>query len=516
MRRREFSAVLLAAGSVFGMNRLVFSQASASAPDDVIGPAKGPWRRLFLDGAVVERREGLVRRFHAAEKVAPEPLIRADRAWEGKAAIIGPYVYGTVLRVGDRWRMWYQVLHQGNQVGVAESLDGLNWTKPDIDVVKYEGQPTNLVVSPSVRDRIGGECHNPVSFICLLKAIRASGFVLYGFDPVDRGPRVAFSSDGLHWSYANSERRTLFSSSDVVNFGFDPYQQRTYATWKTRNRRGRAVGIAWSRDGLQWSKPFEGPIFTADDHDPDTTQIYGMPVFPYQGLYIGLPWMYRARYFKYGDYSVDKLHEAQSDSPRNMEVQLAWSWDQVNWTRPIEREQFIARGPEGAWDHGMIVTARSPLVIDDRLMFYYGGTDGLHDDRQVHAGIGVAALRLDGFCSMANSGTEPGWMITRREPMRSPRIVINAKTERGGSIRAELLDRKDRVIQGFSADDCRVFQGDSVRHELSWTTQELPPKAMKSDVKIRFILKAAELFSYLPLDLDPAQPDLARFPATGP
>jgi hypothetical protein len=75
---------------------------------------------------------------------------------------------------------------------------------------------------------------------------------------------------------------------------------------------------------------YDGPVFGADDHDPDTTQIYGMPVFAYQGLFIGLPWIYRARYFRYGEYSVEKLHEAQSDSPRTMEVQLAWSWDLVH------------------------------------------------------------------------------------------------------------------------------------------------------------------------------------------
>jgi hypothetical protein len=39
---------------------------------------------------------------------------------------------------------------------------------------------------------------------------------------------------------------------------------------------------------------------------------------------------------------------------------------------------------------------------------------------------------------------------------------------------------------------------------------------MKSDYKIRFWLKNAELFSYLPESLDPNQRDLARFPSTGP
>lgn len=148
-------------------------------------------------------------------------------------------------------------------------------------------------------------------------------------------PRVAFSSDGLNWhDPVENAQQPLFASSDVVNFGYDPYQDRYYSTWKTRNRRGRAVGIAWSQDGEKWHKPFPGPVFVADDLDPSDTQIYGMPAFPYQGLYIGLPWIYLMGYFRFGEYSVEKWHEAQADSPRNMEVQLAWSWDMVNWTHP--------------------------------------------------------------------------------------------------------------------------------------------------------------------------------------
>ena len=49
-----------------------------------------------------------------------------------------------------------------------------------------------------------------------------------------------------------------------------------------------------------------------DDLDPDATQVYGMPVFPYQGMYVGLPWIYHSRWMKYGAYDyitkpVDQL-----------------------------------------------------------------------------------------------------------------------------------------------------------------------------------------------------------------
>ena len=73
--------------------------------DAVIGSEKGPWRRLFLDSTVVESQQGLLRQFHAAEKHPNNPLLVADRPWEGPSAIVGPYVYGTILREDGRLRI---------------------------------------------------------------------------------------------------------------------------------------------------------------------------------------------------------------------------------------------------------------------------------------------------------------------------------------------------------------------------------------------------------------------------
>ena len=198
-----------------------------------------------------------------------------------------------------------------------------------------------------------------------------------------------------------------------------------------------------------------------------------------------------------------------------MEVQLAWSWDLINWTREPGRQQFIPRGSKGQWDAGMIYTARAPVLVSDKLYFYYGGCDGLHDDKHVNAAIGLATLRLDGFCSM-RAGDAEGWLISRREPFRRPLVTINARTSADGYVVAEILDRRNRVVPGFSKDDCAAFRGDTVSQELKWKSAEFPAAQKASDYKIRFRLKNAELFSYLPADLDPNEPDLARLQQSKP
>ena len=526
MNRRQFLQITGSAAACAGAGFWSSSahtqsgsvDASAVLTPEVVlaGPPRGPWRRLFLDAAVVEATDGLARVFHAAEK-RPTPVITRDKPWEGVSAITGPYVYGTAFWDGGKLRMWYEVHNKGTHTGYAESRDGITWTKPDLGIIEFEGSKANtLVISAFQREVTGGQCHNASVIKCPWASDPAKRYALYGFDTGSGHARVAFSPDGLHWRYApETEKKPLFTSSDVVNFFWDAYHSRYAVTWKSRNRRGRAVGIAWSQDGLTWTKPIDGPVFVADDLDPDATQIYGMPVFPYQGLYVGLPWPYNARYFKYGEYSVKKLHEAQEDSPRTMDTQLAWSWDLINWTRPPERAQFIPRGAKGAWDGGMICTARAPVIVGDQLFFYYGGCDGVHDEPRVNAAIGLATLRLDGFCSM-RAGEHEGWFISRREPFRTPQVTINAKTASDGYVTAEILDRRNRVMPGFARQDCIPFTGDSVRHVLKSKSTGFQARDLDADKKIRFWLKNTDLYSYLPNQLTPQTDETGQNRTAGP
>lgn len=462
-----------------------------------------PYRRLFLDAMVVEESHNLSRVFHATQKYEGNPVIKKDHPWEGW----GPYVYGTVLWDGGKMRMWYQGIGKDSaDVSYAESTDGIHWNKPELGIVDYGGSTKNNIVGP------GRVCHIPSVIRVPNPSSPDRQWALYGYSYTE-GASVAFSADGLRWNWNRPPEQTnLFSTSDVTNFFYDPYKSRYTATYKTMNRRHRAAGVAVSDDGLKWRKPVEDAVFGADDLDPDATQVYGMPVFPYQGMYIGQPWIYHARWIKYGRYSKPEvMYEAQEGSPRTVDVQMAWSWDLIHWTRPPKREPFVALGPDGAWDCKMVYTARAPILVGDRLFFYYSGYDTIHDD-DAHAkgAIGIATLRLDGFCSM-QAGRREGWLISRREVFNTPRVTINAKCAAGGYVTAELVDRNNRVIPGFSRQDCVPFTGDSVRHELTWKTREFPKQLVDKDRKIRFYLRNADLYSYLPAGInqriDDSHPD---------
>jgi hypothetical protein len=202
------------------------------------------------------------------------------------------------------------------------------------------------------------------------------------------------------------------------------------------------------------------------------------------------------------------MFEAQEGSPRNGDIQLAWSWDLVNWTRTPKREPFIPNGPDGSFDCGFITIAREPLVVGDELWFYYSGWDQVHvnkgnpwDPVYPNAAAGLATLRLDGFCSM-RAGDREGWLISRREVFNTPRLTINARCAPGGHVVAELVDRHNNVIRGFERDRCVPFRGDSVRGEIAWKTDVFPEEFVDKDKKVKFYLKNASLFSYMPHDIN--------------
>ena len=61
---------------------------------------------LFVDDALIARREGVVRRSCVASKL-PAPVISGNEPWEGAAADPRVYVYGTAMEdLAGGYRLW--------------------------------------------------------------------------------------------------------------------------------------------------------------------------------------------------------------------------------------------------------------------------------------------------------------------------------------------------------------------------------------------------------------------------
>ena len=120
-------------------------------------------RYLFLDLEDVTRIDRLTRKLHQAERHPANPVLRGESPWERSVSL-----YGTVLDDPEtgRLRMWYltgpskekstedMVMVRGRKclgnitlLGYAESEDGIEWEKPVLGQLDFEGSKENNHVS---------------------------------------------------------------------------------------------------------------------------------------------------------------------------------------------------------------------------------------------------------------------------------------------------------------------------------------------------------------------------------
>ena len=80
------------------------------------------------------------------ERSAKAVLV-ADKAWESSGIN-----YTTVLKDGSKWKMWYESFDSSassdfdTYLCYAESIDGISWKKPELNLVKYKGSNKNNIV----------------------------------------------------------------------------------------------------------------------------------------------------------------------------------------------------------------------------------------------------------------------------------------------------------------------------------------------------------------------------------
>lgn len=240
----------------------------------------------------------------------------------------------------------------------AESKDGVHWIKPDLGIVEFQGNKHNNIIMRNAHgtsvfyDR---EEINPEKRYKLLTKIE--------FSVENHFMAVAFSGDGIHfcdpipWPRFNPQ-------ADTYNFVFRDSKTNHYVLITRIWKNGlRIVAKCESEDFLLWSEPVEiarGEGFAE--------QIYTMPVFETNGLYLGLASMY---------------HEGDRSAPDfdMVDLRLTYSADLNYFELVGPRQNFIPRGegiyPEGEFDCGCIYSS-IPVEIEERLYFYYMGGNGQH------------------------------------------------------------------------------------------------------------------------------------------
>ena len=130
---------------------LVLCCLAGSAPAErSLSDLTGSWQ-LLVDDWLVATRQDVQRTWHPFEKHSANPVLAADKPWEGKIC----YVYGTVLpgEDGRGYRMWYHSWAEREYRKLyATSDDGLAWNKPELGQVDFRGSTKNNMFLKRTRE----------------------------------------------------------------------------------------------------------------------------------------------------------------------------------------------------------------------------------------------------------------------------------------------------------------------------------------------------------------------------
>lgn len=487
--------------TVFGLLFLAVGISQAHAAGDGRSVAIQPGQRqLFLDDWVVAESANVQLEPGRVEKHPENPVIRRDKPWDAsRTDLYGSVVYDAA---NHRLQLFYSANNVSNghedRLAYAESLDGgKTWVKPELDIIPYkEYERTNLVMlppalvfagpcvfrdahesDPAKRYKLFTSSYPDTAYLGIPRIYKHEGQFLWRDEKAalpegcaEPGMFVAYSPDGFHWTCSGEPFSSMLSDTTQSAF-WDARLGKYVAYVRARTGNGRSVARMESEDFETWSAPevvLEGT---------QAQSLYSMGVNPYQGVYIGTPWVF------------DQPSEAAGG--RVIWPELAFSRDGIAWTRLFAGTGLVPTGPEGSPDSRQIRLAGSFAVLEDQIVFAYGQTSRTHEDVDMQIDIGVAFMRLDGFAPMA-AGEAEGHILTKRLTHPAGALKVNAAVEPGGYVKAEILDDAGNLVPGYDEGACETFTGDSVDASMSWGGRgTIPP-----DSRVRFLLRKAKLYSF--------------------
>jgi len=487
---------------------LLFSAFSLDGSD--VSPFDvGTQSQLFVDQVLVREAKGVSFELVPARKHPANPVLRADKPWEGWRVEL----YGNVLFDGDEkiYKMWY--LGEETQafphyaVYYATSTDGIHWEKPLVGTVtspKYEKHnvvAADIILPCVIKDQSDSEA--------------ARRYKMIGWDQKEGAYRTWISPDGLNWT--QSGKTPLCRGGDVITGYYDENRKMYVAFPKIGERiRGHDRRVFWlitSKDFENWTEPEiviapdlrddasslarieeVRPILDVPD-DPALirTEFYGVGAYPAESCTLAFVWLFTIN---------NNARYGNQEGPG--ELQLAVSRDLKHWERPF-RTPCVPRGKLGEWDCGFFCSQSRALDVGDEVWLYYTGSTYTHGTPclyraegtgrlERHTGaIGLAIWQRDRFVSATAVG-EGGLLTTVPLRFSGNRLEVNARTREEGSVCVRIRDAAGEPLDGFELSDS--FAGNNLRHVVTWRGQSDVSALAGKPVMLRFEMKHADLYAF--------------------
>ena len=409
----------------------------------------------------------------------PEPrevVLVTDRPWEGNTC-----AYYTIFQDGDRYRMYYRGSHYDTKTRrathpevtcYAESRDGIRWEKPELGLCEFAGSKANNIVW----DGVG--THNFTVFKdtnpncapdARYKAIARGRSLRKGDKQHKHGLYVFQSADGLRWKLMCEEPVITTGAFDSQNLAFYDPQRGLYVDYHRWFHQGlRAIMTCTSKDFVNWTEPV-GLVMA--EKKPE--HLYTNAIQPYERaphIYLGFP----TRYLPKEGQRVEPVFMSSRDGLNFRRWSAPVIPESAPQNRDGNRSNYMTWGlvklPGNGREYSVYATEA-----------YYTGPDSR---------LRRFTYRVDGFVSL-RAGTAGGTMTTRPLVFAGNRLRLNHQVAANGELRVEILTEDGGRVLASS----RSVHGDAIEGDVVWEEARGPSGWAGRPVRLRFHLRAADLYS---------------------
>ena len=443
---------------------------------------------LFVDSFLIESLDNVQFRMHLPEDKGT--VLWFDKPWEGPFS-----TYSTIIKDNNIYRLYYRGLPSTRGEGTneevtcyAESTDGIQWIKPDLKIFRIMGSFSNNVVlanaspaSTNFSPFLDNSSSKPVN-----GKFKALGGTNNGL--------IAFSSDdGVHWNKIREKPVLTGEYFDSQNVSFWSGNEMCYLCYfrkwiQNDGKLIRSIGRSTSLDFINWTKPVAmefGNTVAEELYTNQTSPYYRAP-----HIYIAIA----ARFFP-GKQVVS------NDQAQRLKVNPDFYHDCSDAVLMTSRggnhyqrtfmEGFLRPGIGlGNWVSRTNYPALNVVQTGETEMSFYVN----QEYAQPTSHLQRYSLRIDGFTSL-NAGYKQGEMITKLLTFTGSHLVINFSTSAAGFLLVELIDSNGNVVQGYSSGSCIPIIGNEISRQVEWKSGSDLTKFINTPVRLRFILKDADLYS---------------------
>ncbi|MCM8789232.1 MAG: hypothetical protein NC907_05525 [Candidatus Omnitrophica bacterium] len=435
---------------------------------------------VFFDEWLIDKMEGVNLKLHHPQP--EEVVLEYNQPWEGSASAVE-----TVFKDGDIFRMYYRGLDFDIKTEkmthptftcYAESADGINWIKPELNLYEFNGSKKNNIIWQN-ENEADYTTQNFTPFIdtnpnakikARYKAIGGSGDSVFGF----------ISEDGINWKYLKDtpiiEKKGPFDSQNVVFY--DNMRKKYFLYRRGLYNRLRAIMVSTSDDFENWTDPeFLTYIDSPEEH------LYTNGVMPYYRaphIFIGFPMRFIPERKK-GDHPYGGVSDVVFMTSRDGRI-----WKRYNeaFIRPgLQPERWINRNNALAW--GMIETKSKLNPGQTEKSIYSIEAYYIPGNR-----LRRFTIRLDGFVSV-HARDKTGYFITHPIIFDGDKLILNYSTSAAGFIKVEILDEEGKLMEPYTAE----LYGDSTDQEVVWNSQNNLTQVRGKPVRLKFTMKDADLYS---------------------